>query len=420
MFFLKVELKGIKRVELDNGLVLLLEKTPNTKKAALLAGVRVGSVDESKKVNGGSHFNEHLLFKSNKYRNARSIAEDLEYSGTVINAYTTWKYTAFTAKSPSEHLNTAVEVIYEAATNYSYKEEEFATERQVILTEIENFINSPDRYSLTGLFIPKLFEGTPLEKKIEGTVDTMGSVAKEDLEEFKQKYYAPNNTVITAVGKYDEKDLTAKVKDLFGSLEEKKLPSRDPAADLTNRKRKTIEERKDISQVYLCMGYKVPGYDCKDTYVLEMLSSLLSEGLSSRLYQELRDKRGIGYGVGSFYYPLDTEGMFLTHVEGFDPKRLDEAQEAILGIYDDLKKNLVSDREFNGTKTLMLSKYDDSLERITDRAAMLLETEIYKIPYDFREKEKHILKITKEEIREAAKTYLTDDYALTLLSPEAK
>ena len=415
--FSVVELKGIKRLELDNGLVLLMEKVPNTKKAALLAGVRVGSVDETQRLNGGSHFNEHLLFKSNKYRNARAIAEDLEYSGTIINAYTTWKYTAFTAKSPAEHLNTAVEVIYQAATNYSYKEEEFATERQVILTEIENFINSPDRYSLTGLFIPKLFEGTPLEKKIEGTADTMGSVKKEELEEFKREYYAPNNMVITAVGKYDEKELTAKVKDLFGSLDKKKLPAKEAASDLTNRKRKTAEERKDMSQVYMCLGYKVPGYDSKDTYVLEMLSSLLSEGLSSRMYQELRDKRGIGYGVGSVYYPLDTEGMFLTHVEGFDPRRLEEAQQVILDIFEDLKKNQVSDKEFNGTKTLLLSKYDDSLERITDRAAMILETEIYGIPYDFREKEKHINEITKEEIREAAQTYLTDDYALTLLQP---
>ncbi len=224
--------------------------------------------------------------------------------------------------------------------------------------------------------------------------------------------------VITAVGKYDEKELSAKVKDLFGSLDKKKLPAKEVASDLTNRKRKTEEERKDISQVYMCLGYKVPGYDSKDTYVLEMLSSLLSEGLSSRMYQELRDKRGIGYGVGSFYYPLDTEGMFLTHVEGFDPKRLEEAKQVILDIFEDLKKNQVSDKEFKGTKTLLLSKYDDSLEKITDRAAMILETEIYGVEHDFRVKEKYINRITKEEIREAAQTYLTDDYALTLLQPK--
>jgi len=176
------------------------------------------------------------------------------------------------------------------------------------------------------------------KKKIEGTVDTMGAVSKEDLEDFKKKYYIPNNMVLTAVGKYNEKGLVEKVEELFGCLPRGNPPVRAPPASLKNSRKTYVEERKDISQVYLCMGYRVPGYDSRDTHVLEMLSSLLSEGLSSRLYRELRDKRGIGYSVGSFYYPLDTEGMFMVHVEGFDPKRLEEAQEAILGIFDDLKR----------------------------------------------------------------------------------
>jgi len=410
-------MKGVNRLELDNGLILLTEKRPNTKKAALIAGVKVGSVDEPPKVNGGSHYNEHLLFKTNKYRTAREIAEDLEYSGTIINAYTTWKYTAFTAKAPHRHLNTAVEVLFQAATNYSYKKEEFETERQVILTEIQNFINSPERYSLTGLFIPKLFAGTPFEKKIEGTVDSMGSVAKEELEKFKEKYYVPNNMVIAAVGKFDEKELVKDVTDFFGSLEERKIPKRHEAISLANRRAEVSEERKDISQVYMCLGYRVPGYSCQDIHSLELISSVLSEGLSSRMYRELRDKRGIGYSVGSFYYPVGDEGMFITHVDGFDPKRAEEAKEVILDIFKDLKQN-VPDREFTGTKTLMTSRYDDQIEHITERAGALLETEIYGIPYDFRKKEEYIKKITKKDVMEAAQEYLNDDYALTFLKPE--
>jgi predicted Zn-dependent peptidase len=414
-----MELKGVKRLELDNGLTLLTEKRPDTKKAALIAGVKVGSVDESPKVNGGSHFNEHLLFKTNRHRTAREIAEDLEYSGTIINAYTTWKYTAFTAKAPHKHLNTAVEVLHQAATNYSYKPEEFETERQVILTEIRNFINSPERYSMTGLFIPKLFTGTPLEKKIEGTVESMGSVAKEDLERFKEKYYVPNNMALVAVGKFDEKELVKDVTDLFGSLDEKKIPKRSEETSLANSKREVSEDRKDISQVYMCLGYKVPGYSCKDVHSLELISAILSEGLSSRMYQELRDKRGIGYSVGSFYYPVGGEGMFITHVDGFDPKKTEEAKEVILEIFRDLKENDVPDREFNGIKTLMISRYYDQIEHITERAMALLETEIYGIPYDYRKKEEYINKITKKDLREAACEYLTDDYALTLLEPGA-
>lgn len=413
-----MELKGVKKVVLDNGLTLLMEKRPGTKKAALIAGVKVGSVDETDRINGGSHFNEHLLFKSNRYRTARQIAQDLEYSGTVINAYTTWKYTAFTAKAPSRHLSTAVETLCQAATNYDYVKEEFETERQVILTEIQNFINSPDRYSLTGLFIPKLFSGTPLEKKIEGSVESMGSVRKEELEDFKKKYYVPNNMVIAAVGRFDENKLVKDVTDLFESLDKKKVPGRPPCTDLTNRKTTESEKRRDITQVYMCMGYRVPGYSSNDVHTLDILSSILSEGLSSRMYHELREKRGIGYGVGSIYYPVGEEGMFITHVDGFDPKRKKEAGEVILDIFKDLKEKDVPTKEFKGTKTLMISKYFDHLEKITDRAMALLETEIYGVPYDFREKEKYIKNVSKEDVKNAAREYLTDDFVQTLLEPK--
>ncbi|HDI73198.1 MAG: hypothetical protein DRO76_05050 [Candidatus Altiarchaeales archaeon] len=412
------KMKGINRIELDNGLVLLMEKRPNTKKTALLVGVKVGSINEDERLNGGSHFNEHLLFKSNKYRSARQISEDLEYSGAVINAYTTWKYTAFSAKVPYKELPKAIEILFQAATNFSYREDEFETERQVILTEIQNFINSPERYSLTGLFIPKLFEGTPLERTVEGTVETMGCVKKEELEKFKEKFYVPNNMVIAAVGKFDERKLVSSVENFFGSLDARNLPHSPTSIDLTNRRREKFEERKDISQVYMCLGYRVPGFSHRDVHSLDLISSILSEGLSSRMYRELREKRGIGYSVGSIFHPIGREGMFITHVDGFDPKRMEEARDVILKIFKDLKENPISDREFNGVKNLMISRYDDQLERIMDRAMMLLEKEIYNIPYDFREKEKFIRKISKREIQISAENYLGDDYSLTILGPE--
>jgi predicted Zn-dependent peptidase len=411
------QMKGINRIELDSGLVLLTEKRPNTKKTALLSGVRVGSAHEDDRLNGGSHFNEHLLFKSNRHRSARQITEDLEYSGAVINAYTTWKYTAFSAKVPHKELPKAVEILFQAATNFSYNRDEFETERQVILTEIQNFINSPGRYSLTGLFIPKLFKGTPLERKVEGTVEAMGSVVKEELEGFKKKYYVPNNMVIAAVGRFDERKLVGCVEDLFGSLDAKNPPHPDPSIDLTNKRRERVEERRDISQDYMCLGYRVPGYT-RDVHSLELISSILSEGLSSRMYRELREKRGIGYGVGSIFHPVGREGMFITHVDGFDPERREEAKKIILEIFRDLKENIIPEKEFKGTKNLVISKYDDQLEKITDRAMMLLETEIYDIPYDFREKEKFIRGISREEIRKTAEDYFTDEYSLTVLEPK--
>ncbi|OYT27298.1 MAG: hypothetical protein B6U97_01960, partial [Candidatus Altiarchaeales archaeon ex4484_96] len=277
----------------DNGLKVLTEERINTKKAALLVGVRVGSMDEDELLNGGSHFNEHLLFKSNRYRTSRQIIQDLEYSGTVVNAYTTWNYTAFYAKTPKNELENALQILYEAATNHDYRSDEFELERQVILSEIKNYMNSPEKYALQDFFIPTLYDNTPLERKIQGTVKAMESVEKKCLEDFKKKYYIPNNMVIVVCGCFDKKKLKDKINETFGSLPPGKQYPRDDVS-MINRHTLKEESRGDINQMYLSLGYRVPGYQSSDYFALELLSSILSEGLSSRLFKELRENRGIG------------------------------------------------------------------------------------------------------------------------------
>ncbi len=128
--------------------------------------------------------------------------------------------------------------------------------------------------------------------------------------------------------------------------------------------------------------------------------------------------RGIGYSVGNFFYPTGDEGMFICHVDGFDPKRAQETEKVICDIFNDLKTKPVPEKEFNGTKKLMISKYDDSLEKITDRTQMIFMSELLKIPFDFQQKEEYINQVTKEDLMETAKKYLTEEYALTLLEPE--
>ncbi len=408
---------GLNREEYGNGLTLLTEDRPNTKKAALFIGVKVGSVNENTELNGGSHFNEHLLFKSNEHRTAREIIEDLEYSGSVVNACTSWKYTAFYAKTPHAELEKAVKILFEAATNIDYHEDEFELERQVILTEIENYINSPSKYALLGMFIPTLFSDTPLEKKIEGTVDSMSNVSKKALEDFKKQYYVPNNMIISVCGKFNYKKLKEMIECTFGTLKRGDTPKTDKI-DIQNKAYMKTETRSDITQSYMHIGHKVPGFRGDDYFGLEMLSSIMSEGLSSRMFNELREKRGIGYSVGNFFYPTGDEGMFISHVDGFDPKRMDEAKEVILKIFEDLKKNKVNPKEFNGTKKLMISKYDDVLEKITERAMLMFYSELFNIPFDFREKEKHIKAITKEDLMKAAGEYIDNEYVLTVLNPK--
>lgn len=411
-------LPGVKRKVFDNGLVLLTEKIPRAQKVVLLVGVKVGSINESDQLNGGSHFNEHMLFKSNQYRTAKQITEDLEFDGTSINASTSHTSTVFYTKALPDKLFKAIEVIYQAATNFEYDQEEFSRERKVILTEIQLFIEQPVIYCLEKLFIPALFKGTPLEKTIGGTEKSMGTVSKQDLEQFKKDFYLPNNMAIVAVGKFDQKKLERKIEATFGKLEPRSLPTQDLTVNLLNRKTEKFESHSAIKQTYLNIGFKVPGFIHPDTHRLRLLDGILSVGMSSRMFQKLREERGIGYAVGSFFESFGKAGIFDTYVSGFDPSRFNETKEIILREMNDLKTNLVTDKEYEGTKNLLISRHFDVLEFLSPRARKILATEFDELPYDFREIPSYLNEVTKKDLIETAQRYLTDQYTLTALVPE--
>lgn len=413
-----MELKDVKRTVLDNGLTILTHKVPAAKKAVILVGAKVGSIHENEQLNGGSHFNEHLLFKSNHYRTAKQITETLELGGAAINAWTYFNETVFYVKCLPEALGEAITVAYQAATNGVYNKAEFERERQVILTEIKRGIESPGSYAASHLFYPALFAGTPLEKTVAGTEAAMSVIAPSDLICFKSDYYNPNNMVIVAVGRFDEKKLKQNIKKTFGAMFYSMGMGRPSIIAPPNRHREKFETRSDVKQVYLYLGYRVPGDLHPDTFKLQFLDGVLSAGFSSRLFQNLREKHGIGYSVGSFYGSHVGVGLFGVSVSGFDAKRFLETREIILGEFTDLKTNLLGDKEFDITRNLLVSQHHEGLESITSLAKGILGTEINNMPYDFRETDKHLKKITKKNVLEMARQYLTDDFTLTALVPE--
>ncbi len=409
-------MREIKRKNFDNGLVLLTERIPSKKKAALLVGVKVGSMHETVHISGGSHFNEHLLFKSNKHRGAKQIAKDLEQNGTQINAFTSETATAFYAGAFPDKLAEVIPIVYEAATNFKYDSIEFEKERQVILTEIQLRYDQPYTYSSL-LFRSCIFQGTSLERDVAGTVEAMKKVTKEELENFKKEYYAPNNMAVMVVGNFDELALEQKVSETFADLSRKKENPAPQKIILANERREKLEQKKDTTQAYLHLGYIVPGTIHEDTHGLMMLDNVLSNGFSSRLFLRLREEKGIGYAVGSSYNSICDIGIFQAYVSGFDPKRFDEARSIILAEFRDLKQNLIEDKELERVKNLIRSGICDGLESIDSRAMSILEKEFDNVPYDFRKAESYVAKVTKEQIREMANKYLGDDYTLALLEP---
>lgn len=411
-------MRGIKRVVFDNGLVLMTEKRAYTKEVVILVATKSGSMNEPSGDAGITHFVEHMLFRSNKWRTNREIAEELESAGAEINAFTDHDFMAFYAKTLSNEIPKTLKIIFEAAVNDEYDKDEFLREKDDILSEIKIGIEHPIGYLYSNLFKPTLFRGTPLEKTVDGTVKTVSKITLPKLIEHKKKIFVPKKPmVVVVVGRFNEEELVEQVGNTFGTL-----PNGHKKNGLKmkpkNEKSRKFEEREEIEQAYLAMGYQVPGHPHRDMFKLHLLQAILTSGMSSRLFRELRDKRGVGYLAASELESLDGIGCLCFDVSIYDPNRIEEVEEVIRTELQDLKMNLVSAKELEKAKNLIIRQYYDDLDQIESRAFHLMVQEFQNIPYDFRKFEYYIRMLSAKSIRKTAQQYFNDDYTLTALVPK--
>ncbi len=414
-------MKGIKRKVFPNGLVLLTEFIPSEESAVLLVSINVGSINEDDKFNGASHFTEHLLFKSNAYRNKEQLSSDLEFDGSQINAFTDNAKTVFYAETLPDpaKLNRALEVSHQAVTNLQYDQEEFELEKSIILQGIQLDFEDPKMHTHCRLFEPSLFKGTSLERTVGGTEESVGALSVKKMVQFKKRFYTPNNMVLVVAGKFDEKELIKKVEETFGRIPSRDLPEQNLVFSQKNVRTEILRESSNIRQVYLDLGFKVPSLAYNDFHKLKLLDGVLSLGMSSRLFQELRERRGIGYFVGSNYdsYCKET-AIFYACIYGFDPKYFKEAVSIIEGEFKDLKTNLIKPEELERIKNQYRSLHVQNMRMPVWRANRILDLEYYGPDYDYRQTADVYDRITSQELLEAARKYLIENYTLAVLAPE--
>ena len=408
-------MKGIKRVEFENGLNLLMERRPYTKEAVILVGTRTGSIDENKENSGITHFVEHMLFRTNRWKTTPKIKEELESAGADIGAETSQVHMVFYAKTLPAEIPKTLQIIYQAVVNDRYLDEEFLNEKENILSEIKLCIEHPLNYAYDNLFLPTLFKGTPLEKPIAGTVESVSKITKEELIDFKKRFCIPELVVVA--GKFDEQGLIKNVEKTFGKLPSKNTPKLSLKMPLETEGVRKFEENKEIDQTYLNLGFRVPGLYHRDVFKLRLIQGILTEGLSSRLFKKLRDERGIGYGIDSSLEGFNEIGDFHFVVTILDPRRIEEVEEVIKGEFRNLKTNSVREKELKRAKNLILRRYYDGLEHIENRASQILIREFQNVRCDFRKLDYYLERLSPRSIREAANQYLTDDYTLTALVP---
>lgn len=290
---------------LPNGLRVATESLPGKHTIALAISVDVGARYEDASENGLSHFLEHMAFKGTKTRNARQIAEIFEDVGASINAFTSNEQTVYYARFLPKDLTLAVEIFADILQHSTFAEDELERERGVILQEIAMHHDQPEDLVFDH-FHATIYPDQPLGRTILGTPDRISAFTADDLRAYMGKHYVPSRMVISAAGKVDHDELVDLVKCLF-TYTDPGQPQRPPASQHIGG---DYRQDADFEQMHLLLGFKGIPFHHPDYYTAQVMATALGGGMSSRLFQEVRERRGLAYSVYSFLSSYEDNGIF--------------------------------------------------------------------------------------------------------------
>ena len=289
---------------LPNGVRILYEYIPYVRSATMGIWVKNGSRNETASENGASHFIEHMLFKGTDTRSARDIAGITDKIGGQINAFTSRECTCFYGRVLDTHLNVLTDVLGDMFFNSRFDEGDVANERGVIYEEIDMYDDTPDDLASERLF-SSVFKGSPLSRPVLGTRKSLAPMTGEFLKSYKSSHYSPENTIVAVSGSFRDADIDA-IAQLFSPMEKVPLKKIKPAA---YRPAVTVKKKR-IEQNHICLGF--PGIDINSEkrFAMQLMSSILGGGSSSRLFQSVREKAGLCYSIFSFSSGYEDTGLF--------------------------------------------------------------------------------------------------------------
>ena len=328
--------------------------------------VGVGTRDEPAASVGASHFLEHLLFKGTSNRTAREIAEVVDSTGGDMNAYTTKEYTAFYVRVPARHLDLAVELLCDVVTAPAFRAPEFESERQVILEELHLQQDEPDDLVHTVLY-ESLFPEHPLGWEIVGHERSIRSMTPRSVRAFHRRWYVPSNMVFAAAGPVDHRHFAASVRGRLGGLAVGHAPTRRRPRTLPSARR--IVHRQGES-AHLSFGWRAVDHFDPDRYALALVNQVIGGGMSSRLFQTIREDHGLAYSIFSSAASFSDTGVFSIYA-GTTPDSTPIVVRHTRDIVDDIVRNGVSDRELEVAKSAFEGATVMNLEDTGSRMARL-------------------------------------------------
>lgn len=407
------ETRDIKKHALPNGLVVITETMPHVRSVSIGVWVRSGSRRESPDENGLAHFIEHMVFKGTERRSAEAIAREMDSVGGMLDAFTSKEQICFNAKVLDEHLPIAFDVIGDLILRPNFDSEDVTKEQQVILEEIKMDMDNPE-YLLHEVFTRGFWPRHPLGRPILGTPETVKNFTRQVLKTRFASWFAPDHLVVTAAGNVAHEQVLDLVTREFGHLQ----PSGQHAPHIAPRTEAPIhlENKRDLEQVHLCVGVPSVPLGHEDRFGVAVLNNLLGGGMSSRLFQNIREKRGLAYAVFSEITPYSDAGM-LTVYAGSAKETVGQVLDLIVSEFRDLKKSLVTEEELTRSKNHLKGSLMLSLESTSARMSNLARQELYfRRFYSLDEILDSIEAVTREQLQSLARQYFrAEDTAVTVL-----
>lgn len=404
------------RAELAGGLQVLTEELPALRSASIGVWVRTGSIHEQPAEMGVSHLLEHMVFKGTPNRNARDIALVLERLGGSLDAYTTREHTCYQARVLDEHLDTALDVLADMVVRPLLRSEDLELEREVVLEEISTVEDTPDDL-IFDVHAEALWGDHPYGYSILGTRETVSTLSDADLKRVHQREYRRPNIVIAAVGRIKHDDVVGKIENLFGAL-----PNGAASADDRGlSKMKASEQRltRPTSQTHIVIGTRTFGHGDPRRYALVLLSNAFGGGMSSRLFQRVREELGLAYAVYSFQTFYKHGGISGVYV-GTRPEWADRAADVIREESLKLAKFGLTDDELDDMKSQVKGQIVLSLEGTGSRLHRLAGTALYDEPYlSIDEMMRRVEAVTHDDVSALAAEYFNpEEQVVVRLGPE--
>lgn len=393
----------IDKIVLDNGVRILCEKLTHVRSCAVGVWVESGSRHEPAELSGISHFLEHMLFKGTATRNAGTLAEEYDAIGGQVNAFTTKEHTCFYVRTLDTHVRKAAELLCDMFFHSVFRDEDADLERSVIIEEIGMYEDTPEDLC-SELLAGAVYRDSSLGRPILGTQETLKGIRHRQLSDYARQNYTPRNTIVALSGSFSDEDV-AFIKEMFSNMAE----GTPPALPDAPYRPSVALRRKDIEQNHLIVAFPCPALGSPDRFTLQALNNILGAGMSSRLFQRVREQSGLCYTIYSYtalYLGAGLLGVYVALNKDTERQALSLIREELLRIREDG----VTGDELSRTKEQLKASLLMGLESTISRMSTLARNEmVYGRSVSVDELVAGLEKVGREDVRSMAQQVLDFD-----------